>query len=69
MSLENHCIKINDMTPVNIPKTKASFFDTIPKGIGLDFVLSIVLSISSSNHIFIDAEDPAPRAIANITKK
>ena len=48
--------------------TKASFLDTMPNGIGRVFVLSIALSISSSNHIFIEAEDPAPIAIATIIK-
>ena len=55
--------------PVKIPKNKASFLDIIPRGIGLVFVLSILLSISSSNHIFIAAEEPAPNAIASITRK
>ena len=54
--------------PVNIPRTRASFFETIPSGIGLNFVLSIVLSMSSSNHILIAAEEPAPSAIAIITR-
>ena len=50
-----------------IPKTNASFFVTIPSGMGRIFVLSIVRSISSSNHILIEADDPAPMAIAKIT--
>ena len=39
----------------------------MPRGMGRNFVLSIALSISSSNHILIAAEEPAPIAIAVIT--
>ena len=39
----------------------------MPRGMGRNFVLSIALSISSSNHILIAAEEPAPIAIAEIT--
>ena len=58
-----------EIIPVNIPKIKASDLDIIPSGIGLVLVRSIVLSISSSNHIFITADDPAPRVIDSKTKK
>ena len=61
--------KIKDKIPIIIPKINASFFDIMPRGIGLAFVLSMLLSISSSNHIFIDADEPAPRVIDNKTKK
>ena len=54
---------------LNIPKINASVLDIIPSGIGLVLVRSIVLSISSSNHIFIAADDPAPRVMDNKTKK
>jgi len=60
---------VKEIVPVNIPTTSASFFETIPSGIGLSFVRSIVLSMSSSNHILIAAEEPAPNAIATITRK
>ena len=53
--------------PVKIPKIKASFLDIIPRGIGLVFVLSIFLSISSSNHILIAADEPAPKVTASKT--
>ena len=65
--LENHCISNNEIIPVKIPNTNASFLDTMPRGMGRNFVLSIALSISSSNHILIAAEEPAPIAIAVIT--
>ena len=63
----NHCISNKEIIPKKIPKTNASFFVTIPSGMGRVLVHSIVRSISSSNHILIEADDPAPIAIANIT--
>ena len=45
----------------------ASVFEIIPSGMGLVFVLSILLSISSSNHILIAADDPAPKLIDSNT--
>ena len=46
------------------PKNNASVFEITPSGMGLVFVLSILLSISSSNHILKAADDPAPKLIA-----
>ena len=49
------------------PRGLSSFLDIIPRGIGLVFVLSILLSISSSNHILIAADEPAPKVTASKT--
>ena len=48
------------------PNAKASVGSILPVGIGLFFVLSILLSISRSYHWFSTPAEPAPKAIAKI---
>ena len=52
-----------------IPKPSASPAIIFLEGIGLFLVLSIILSISLSNHIFIAPEAPAPNEIQKIVRK
>ena len=63
-----NCIKTTNARVHKIITYKNDFStEILPEAIGLVFVLSIDLSISSSNHILIEADDPAPIAIAIIT--
>ena len=59
----NIMIEIKDKI---IPKVNASDGSIFFEGIGLFFVLSIILSISLSYHWFNAPDAPAPIAIANI---
>ena len=51
-----------------IPSVRASSGLTLPDGMGLDLVLSIIRSISLSYHILIAPAAPAPAPIAIIEK-
>ena len=64
--LTKYIIK-REIIPVRKPKNNASVFEITPSGMGLVFVLYILLSISSSNHILKAADDPAPKLIESKT--
>ena len=58
--------KIIEKMDNTIPSVRASSGFTLPDGMGLDLVLSIILSISLSYHMLIAPAAPAPAPIAMI---